>query len=282
MIGDYKQLPAVVQQNDRDATVTEPELQAIGLQDCKSSLFERLIRLEQKSGRTDFMGVLRRQGRMHPDIAHFPSTAFYFDERLTTVPLPHQETNSIGYSAASEDAIDDLLKQHRMLFLTSEDCRQPDISDKVNADEARIVTDLLRRIHRFTAECFDPDKTVGVIVPYRNQIAMIRQEIEKLDIPALENISIDTVERYQGSQRDIIIYSLTIQQRYQLNFLTANTFEENGHWIDRKLNVAMTRARKQLILTGNPKVLSHSPIFKQLLDYYKEVRGCLSRYKSVK
>ena len=282
LIGDYKQLPAVVQQNDRDATVTEPELQAIGLQDCKSSLFERLIRLEQKSGRTDFMGVLRRQGRMHPDIAHFPSTAFYFDERLTTVPLPHQETNSIGYSVASEDAIDDLLKQHRMLFFASEDCRQPDISDKVNADEACIVTDLLRRIHRFTAECFDPDKTVGVIVPYRNQIAMIRQEIEKLDIPALENISIDTVERYQGSQRDIIIYSLTIQQRYQLNFLTANTFEENGHWIDRKLNVAMTRARKQLILTGNLKVLSHSPIFKQLLDYYKAGKGCLSRYKNVK
>ncbi len=282
LIGDYKQLPAVVQQNDRDATVTEPELQAIELQDCKSSLFERLIRLEQRSGRTDFMGILQRQGRMHPDIAEFPSTEFYFDEHLMPVPVPHQESKSIGYTAPSEDAIDDLLKQNRMLFFASKDCRQPYISDKVNVSEARIVSDLLRRIHRFTADDFDPDKTVGIIVPYRNQIAMIRQEIEKLGISDLENISIDTVERYQGSQRDIIIFSCTIQQRYQLNFLTANTFEENGHLIDRKLNVALTRARKQLILTGNVRVLSHSPVFKRLIDYSKRTEGYSSSYKTVK
>ena len=59
-------------------------------------------------------------------------------------------------------------------------------------------------------------------------IAMIRKEIEKLGIPELEEISIDTVERYQGSQRDIILYSFTIQSRYQLDFLTANTFYEDG------------------------------------------------------
>ena len=282
LIGDYKQLPAVVQQNDGDAAVSEPELQAIGLYDCKSSLFERLIRQEQKSGRTAFIGTLQRQGRMHPDIAEFPNREFYFNEQLQPVPLRHQEAKSIGYKEASEDAIDDLLKQHRLLFIASKDCRQPDISDKVNADEARIVTDLLRRIHRFTSTAFDADKTVGVIVPYRNQIAMIRLEIEKLGIPDLERISIDTVERYQGSQRDIIIYSFTIQQRYQLDFLTANVFEENDHLIDRKLNVALTRARKQLILTGNPEVLSYSPVFKKLIDYAKENKGYLNRYKTEK
>lgn len=84
---------------------------------------------------------------------------------------------------------------------------------------------------------------------------MIRKEIEKLGIPELEEISIDTVERYQGSQRDIILYSFTIQSRYQLDFLTANTSYEDGQPIDRKLNVAITRARKQLILTGNEPTL---------------------------
>lgn len=278
LIGDHKQLPAVVQQNDRDAAVREPELQAIGLQDCRSSLFERLIRQEQKNGRTDFIGTLRRQGRMHPHIAEFPNREFYFSENLLPVPLRHQQATSIGYEVPSQDATDDLLKRHRMLFIASKDCRRPDLSDKVNTAEATIVADLLHRIHRFTADSFDPDKTVGVIVPYRNQIAMIRKAIEQLGIPALEEISIDTVERYQGSQRDVIIYSFTIQQRYQLNFLTANVFEEDGHLIDRKLNVALTRARKQLILTGNTATLCHSPIFRRLIDYTKEKEAYVGLY----
>jgi superfamily I DNA and/or RNA helicase len=81
-------------------------------------------------------------------------------------------------------------------------------------------------------------------------------------------VSIDTVERYQGSQRDVIIYSFAVTHRYQLDFLTASTFTENGRLIDRKLNVAMTRARRQLIMTGRSDVLSHAPIFRELIDTY--------------
>ncbi len=265
LIGDYKQLPAVVQQDEEASRVEDPLLQGIGLTNCRNSLFERLIRQEQRCGRTAFIGVLNHQGRMHPDIAAFPNAAFYFSEHLLPVPLKHQLEDHLDYTLPSEDATDDLLKAHRVLFFPSEDCRQPDLSDKVNAAEARIVADLLRRIHRFYGSSFNPDKTVGVIVPYRNQIAMIRKEIERLGIPALLDISIDTVERYQGSQRDVIIYSFTIQQRYQLDFLTSNSFVEDGHLIDRKLNVALTRARKQLLLTGNVRTLSHNPLFRQLI-----------------
>jgi len=126
---------------------------------------------------------------------------------------------------------------------------------------------VLRRIHRFYGTRFDADKTVGVIVPYRNQIAMIRQAIEPLGVPALENISIDTVERYQGSQRDVMIYSFTVQHRYQLDFLTANSFEERGRIIDRKLNVALTRARLQMICIGCEEVLKEDVLFKKLIAH---------------
>jgi superfamily I DNA and/or RNA helicase len=136
----------------------------------------------------------------------------------------------------------------------------------VNVSEAAIVRDQLKRIYEEHREDFSPQQTVGVIVPYRNQIAVIRREIESLGIPPLEQISIDTVERYQGSQRDVIIYSFTIQNPYQLDFLTANCFEEDGMTIDRKLNVALTRARNQLIITGNRRVICCNPIFKQLID----------------
>jgi superfamily I DNA and/or RNA helicase len=141
----------------------------------------------------------------------------------------------------------------------------------VNPSEAKMVAGLLCRLYRqYGADRFDSAHSVGVIVPYRNQIAMIRREIEVLGIPALMDISIDTVERYQGSQRDVIIYSFTIQHPYQLDFLTANCFESEGKVIDRKLNVAMTRARKQLLMTGNVAVLSQNPLFAELIRRYNK------------
>ena len=274
LIGDHKQLPAVVQQQDTlEAEETNNSLKDIHLLSCANSLFERLILTERAAGRTDFIGTLHKQGRMHPDIADFANRKFYAREQLECVPLAHQLEQTLNYNKASEDETDDVLKAHRMIFIPSKPCRQLNISEKVNTEEARIITDLLRRLYRQLGNNFDPQKSVGVIVPYRNQIAMIRKEIEKLGIPELEEISIDTVERYQGSQRDIILYSFTIQSRYQLDFLTANTFYEDGQPIDRKLNVAITRARKQLILTGNEPTLRQNHIFSELIDYIKEKGG---------
>lgn len=273
LIGDHKQLPAVVQQDDTEVLVEDETVKAIHLNSCANSLFERLILTERAAGRTDFIGTLHKQGRMHPDIADFANRKFYAREQLECVPLAHQLEQTLAYNEASEDETDDVLKAHRMIFIPSKPCRQLNISEKVNTEEARIITDLLRRLHRQLGNNFDPQKSVGVIVPYRNQIAMIRKEIEKLGIPELEEISIDTVERYQGSQRDIILYSFTIQSRYQLDFLTANTFYEDGQPIDRKLNVAITRARKQLILTGNEQTLRHNQLFAELIDYIKEKGG---------
>ena len=274
LIGDHKQLPAVVQQQDTlEAEETNNSLKDIHLLSCANSLFERLILTERAAGRTDFIGTLHKQGRMHPDIADFANRKFYAREQLECVPLAHQLEQTLTYNEASEDETDDVLKAHRMIFIPSKPCRQLNISEKVNTEEARIITDLLRRLYRQLGNNFDPQKSIGVIVPYRNQIAMIRKEIEKLGIPELEEISIDTVERYQGSQRDIILYSFTIQSRYQLDFLTANTFYEDGQPIDRKLNVAITRARKQLILTGNEPTLRQNQIFAELIDYIKEKGG---------
>ena len=263
LVGDHKQLPAVVQQPD-----DVPELSS-----CRQSLFERLLRVEREAGRTAFTAILQRQGRMHPDIAAFPNEMFYAEEQLLPVPLPHQEEPQLDYQQPSADALDDLLKQQRVIFLASDTISSgiTSPSDKVNPSEAKMVAGLLRRLYRqYGADRFDSAHSVGVIVPYRNQIAMIRREIEVLGIPALMDISIDTVERYQGSQRDVIIYSFTIQHPYQLDFLTANCFESEGKVIDRKLNVAMTRARKQLLMTGNVAVLSQNPLFAELIRRYNK------------
>lgn len=113
-------------------------------------------------------------------------------------------------------------------------------------------------------------ETVGVIVPYRNQISAIRtllaESLQEENHPLLQ-ITIDTVERYQGSQRQHIIYGFTVQKQYQLRFLTDSTFEEDGQIIDRKLNVAMTRAQEYLILVGNKNLLGRVPLYERLMCY---------------
>lgn len=257
LIGDHKQLPAVVQQQDGG--------------DCARSLFERLLRQERQAGRTQFVGVLHKQGRMHPEVAAFTNELFYQDEQITPVPLPHQQTASLGYDQPSEDALDNILKQERVVFF---DSGKSECSDKYECSDdsrtAAFIADLLRRIHRFYGDRFDSQKTVGVIVPYRIEIGRIRHEIELLGIPELLDISIDTVERYQGSQRDVIIYDFAVSDDTQLEFLTATCFEDNGHVIDRKLNVAMTRARKQLLMTGKATILQHNAIFAALIARFEK------------
>ncbi|HJE48238.1 AAA domain-containing protein [Phocaeicola coprophilus] len=273
LVGDYKQLPAIAQQSADEAAVTDPLLQAIGLTDCRNSLFERLYRQSEE----DFRSILHKQGRMHPAIAEFPNHTFYYQEHLEPIPLPHQEeTCPYENSPQAEDTLDQLLLNRRMVFIPAEPAADQIVSEKSNSEEARIVATLLKHIYRLTAGHFDPNRTVGVIVPYRNQIAMIRKEINRLHIPELLEISIDTVERYQGSQRDVIIYSFTIHNFSQLNFLTANTFREGEFLIDRKLNVAITRARKQLLLTGNPNILGANITFYKLMEYIRLHNGYLN------
>ena len=199
---------------------------------------------------------------MHPDIAAWPNRMFYHREQLLPVPLPHQEEPS---------------PEPRLRFIPSSlpaEEGRGGTSDKVNPDEARIVAAELLKVYQEYGSRFDADKTVGVIVPYRNQISMIRRELEALHVPELLNVSIDTVERYQGSQRDVIVYSTTVTRHYQLDFLCANTFEEPDaedpsvvHLIDRKLNVALTRARCRMIITGHEPTLRQNALYRDLIDY---------------
>lgn len=112
-------------------------------------------------------------------------------------------------------------------------------------------------------------QTLGVITPYRSQIALIKKEIESLNVSGLKNILVDTVERFQGSERDVIIYSFCLNHPYQLRLLS-NLTEEDGVSIDRKLNVALTRARKQLLLTGVPELLNLNPIYRKLIEFVAE------------
>ena len=271
LIGDHKQLPAVVQQTVEESAVSDPELIGINLRDCRLSLFERMLsRFKIDKGYDErYVYMLTKQGRMHRDIAEFPNQAFY-GNKLDIVPLEHQTLPTVRKDSAN--SIITMLTTHRIAFVAA----RPTVlspSAKTNKTEARMIASTVRAIYELSSDNFDKDKTVGVIVPYRNQISTVRNEIDRYGIPCLHDITIDTVERYQGSQRDFIIYGFTIQQPYQLNFLTNDVFEEDGMIIDRKLNVALTRARLNLILIGNPVLLNMNITFSNLLDFVRAKGG---------
>lgn len=265
-IGDHKQLPAVVQQEAAESAVDDEDLNAIHLTDCRLSLFERLLRRYGDNPEVTYM--LTRQGRMHRDIASFPNK-FFYEGHLDVVPLPHQLKDLERHSRGDSNRLTcEILNTHRMSFIDV----VPDeksVSCKVNAAEARVIARLVKDIHAIEGAAFDTNKSVGVIIPYRNQIAAIRKELESFGVPALRDICIDTVERFQGSQRKYIIYGFTAQKEFQLAFLTENSFEENGHIIDRKLNVALTRAKEYNILVGNARLLRRERMFAQLIDYIR-------------
>lgn len=277
LIGDHKQLPAVVLQTTAQTEVTSEELRNIGLTNLKDSLFERLYRKECAKASRDgdrlltnrIVDMLCRQGRMHPQVATFPNKAFYAN-RLTIVGLPHQ-CDTLTTTDTQEAHEGHLLLTHRTCFIPSQ-AESSANSDKQNHSEAQIVSKIATMLyqHYHKQGCFNPLQSIGIITPYRSQIALIRKALENTGIEALTQITVDTVERYQGSERDAIIYSCCVNRAQQFKFLS-NLTEENGALIDRKLNVALTRARKQLFVTGVPEVLKTNAIYKALIEQYHQV-----------
>lgn len=289
LIGDHKQLPAVVSQPREMSRVTEDSLQAIGLTDCRNSLFERLHRLSSLQGTQNIVEMLHRQGRMHPSICEFVNRNYY-NGGLDAVPLPHQQEPLAFGTRPDDDRWTAFVGGIRMAFIsvqadkaeyyTKIESKQeqtelaqglPGVGDssKSNKREAETVARLVHtlcQLHSRSGIPFSPCKQIGIIVPFRAQIAMIRKALAERHIPDTADITIDTVERYQGSQRDIIIFSTTVSRPYQLSILSEPVMTD-GREIDRKLNVALTRARKQFFMTGNETLLRNCTAYREFLDF---------------
>jgi hypothetical protein len=267
LIGDHKQLPAVVVQSEQSSATVSERLQAIGLTNCRNSLFERLHRWV--AHRTDMVHLLDHQGRMHPQIAQFASQQFY-GGRLLPVPLPHQQ-QPLPYLLYTRE--EQWVATRRAGFV---DVPSPSLAErqpKTNVAEAEAVARLvvtLRNLHQRNNLPFDAARQVGIIVPFRRQVTAVRRALQCAGISEAEQMLIDTVERYQGSQRDIIIYATTVSRPYELDLLSTLVRADDGTQVDRKLNVAVTRARLQFFLVGSRRLLMQSPLYAALIQYLEQ------------
>lgn len=266
LIGDHKQLPAVVAQDAHYSIVNDPELQAMELTDCRQSLFQRLHRLAIRQAAPEVLGMLHRQGRMHQAINDFASL-HYYGGQLSPVPLPHQTGPLEWHATASPDSLSGQLARRRLLCF---DTTSPaDAGQKYNHLEAQVAA---RIVAAFAQLCesnrlpYDWARRIGIIVPFRAQIQQLRAALADSHVPEADAICIDTVERYQGAQRDIILFSTVVGAPWQLPILSSPV-ETEGQSIDRKLNVAVTRARKQFILLGDLRLLATTAPYRQLIDY---------------
>ena len=258
-IGDERQLPAVVSQPDADCYPQDELLREIGVENLGESLFQRLLRQVKRQGLTYAYGQVETQGRMHPDVSRFANHYFYADS-LRPVGLPHQ-TESLGLTSHTpDDTLAQFMATHRTGFVHITPGIHLPTSPKTNPAEARILTQMaltLLALYHDSGKALKPEQ-IGIIVPFRNQIALMRTLLSEHTV--LKGITVDTVECYQGSQREVILYGTTISRPYQCSILS-QIQNIDGRPIDRKLNVALTRARRQCFMVGNAELLRHNPLY---------------------
>lgn len=256
LIGDHMQLPAVAAQPVHLSQISTEAVWShrLGLTDMSMSYFERLYRLYQQRGWYHGLGTLHEQGRMHADIMAFANQHMY-QGILKTVDDSRQ-TESL--SSVTGDTTS-LLYTSRLVFIPSESTWAETYS-KTNVEEGLHVLRTIAAWKKKLAEANLP-WSIGVITPFRAQIAAI-QHLAFLQGVDLSDITVDTVERYQGGARDIIIMSCAVNS----GTLLSRIISLNADGIDRKLNVAVTRARQQFVLIGHEATLRKEPAYAAILD----------------
>lgn len=195
----------------------------------RESLFEHLL----ETYGDDVSVLLGRQYRMHEDIASFPNEAFY-GGRLETAD---------GNRTWQLPGLDPLVG----VDVAGGEARDPGRNSFYNPREVDVVVDEIRRLAATGVHLAD----VGVIAAYSAQVDRIRSRLATADVEDAERVTVDTVDSFQGGEREAIVVSFV-----RSNDDGRSGFLEFPRAGPRRLNVALTRARKRLVLVGDWATLS--------------------------
>ncbi|RZK19560.1 MAG: IGHMBP2 family helicase, partial [Hymenobacter sp.] len=249
LAGDHQQLPP---------TVKSEKAAKEGL---RETLFEKCIKRQPEASR-----MLTVQYRMHEQIMAFSSEQFY-DGRLTAAPtVAHNGLEAYDLRFAPDLPVE-FLDTAGFGFL---EITIPESRSTANPEEADLLLKRLAQLlEPYDAADHEGDPlSVGVIAPYRAQINYLKDAVEENDelsgLMLHRQLSVGTVDSFQGQERDVIAISLT----------RSNSHGEIGFLSDiRRMNVGMTRARKKLLLVGDSSTLGSHPFYKAFLDYVERVGG---------
>lgn len=264
LAGDHQQLPPTVK-------CYEAMRQGLG-----RTLMERIVQ-----NQPDVVTLLKIQYRMNEAIMRFSSEWFYKGMVESSAEVRNRsvldfDTPMVWVDTSSEhiqQQYEEIQKETQEESVKDEDTEaQKDFvfqeqfvgenHGRINKQEAeltiKILEEYIKKIgrQRFIDERLD----VGIISPYKVQTQYLRHLVKKNEFlkPLRESISINTVDGFQGQERDIILISLVrSNEEGQIGFLNDL----------RRMNVAMTRARMKLIIIGNAQTLSHHSFYKKLKEY---------------
>jgi superfamily I DNA and/or RNA helicase len=245
MAGDHQQLPP---------TVKSQEAARKGL---ANTLFEKCIARHQGPARADVM--LRRQYRMHADIMGFPNEVFYqgqleADERVAGW--------LIGPGFPAIEFVD-------TAGCGFEEQADPESGSLCNVGEADLLVKHLEIFLSGLPATVDKGSlSLGIISPYKKQAILLASLLQNKQLPPQTDI--DTVDSFQGQERDVVYISL----------VRANENGEIGFLKDtRRMNVAMTRARKRLVVLGDSATIAGHPFYKSFLSYQDSRASYRSAYE---
>lgn len=233
--GDHQQLPPTIKSIDA------------ARKGLSKTLFEKGIQCQP-----DCVSMLQVQYRMHLKIMEFSSRYFYEDKliahdsvksrllRPDHLPVEFIDTAGCGYQEKQD----------------------PETLSRMNTEEAQLIIQQAEvlvediGVHAW----LDEQITMGIITPYSAQVDQLHKLAEASSIlePLYRLITINTVDAFQGQERDVILIS----------FVRSNEKGEVGFLSDiRRTNVAMTRAKKKLIMIGDSATLSSHPFYLKVLDF---------------
>ena len=248
MIGDEKQLPAVTSLATKELIIDDELMHGIGLFNLGDSLFERLLRICKQNNWAAF-AMLEEQSRMNEKIMQIANNLFYGNKLKASAFIQ------------KDFFVENIASEH---FFVRKNCIFMDTkienNSKINFFEVAIILELIAEIKILFGDKFD-SKTLGIISPWRMQCNEILNRLSDAD---KNLVTVDTVERFQGSEREIIIFSTATNNIYQLDLLSEDKLID-GCFVDRKLNVALTRAKQKFILLGNKILLSKKEVYKNLI-----------------
>ena len=211
------------------------------------TLMERIV--QQKPEVVTLLGV---QYRMNEEIMRFSSDWFYGGQVQSAPQVRHRSI--LDFDVPME-----------WVESASEEWGEAFVGEtfgRINREEAHLTMAILHRYlnkigrQRILEERID----IGIISPYRAQVQYLRQLVKRDDQlkPLRHLISINTVDGFQGQERDIIIISLVrSNEQGQIGFLRDL----------RRMNVAITRARMKLIIMGDSETMTKHPFYHKLYEY---------------
>ena len=249
LAGDHCQLPP---------TVKSLEALKGGL---GTTLMERIV-----NNKPECVSLLEVQYRMNDEIMQFSSDYFYHGKMRSAPEVAHRVIHEgdapiLWFDTSAINLGEDEQDNFREQFIG-------ETFGRVNKGEAGLTLSLLQIYFQRVGKQYILDNRidVGIISPYRAQVQYIKRLIRKRAFfkPFRHLITVNTVDGFQGQERDVILISL----------VRANDMGQIGFLRDlRRMNVAITRARMKLFILGDAPTMTRHPFYRRLFNYIQRVRG---------